>query len=124
MDTIFVRDLRIYAVVGIFAWEREVPQELVVNLEMAADLKLAAASGNLEDTCDYSAVARRLREFIVTSKFHLLETLAEQSAAMIMREFNVPRIRLRCEKIQALHGAGGVGVEIERGIGEAGQQVK
>jgi len=115
MDIVFIQDLKIDAIVGIFDWEREVPQVLSVDVHLASDVLPAAKSANIEDALDYGAVASRVRDFIVASKFLLLETLVEDTAAMIMREFNVPWVRLRCKKLQVLQDADGVGVEIERG---------
>ncbi|WP_086930914.1 dihydroneopterin aldolase [Agarilytica rhodophyticola] len=115
MDTVFIENLAVNAVVGIFDWERAVPQQIIINIEMASDVSKAAQSENINDALDYSLVARRTSEFIVSSQFLLLETLAEKTTSLIMAEFNVPWLRFSCTKTQAMRNVSGVGVRIERG---------
>lgn len=115
MDIIFIDDLRIDAVIGIYDWERKVKQTLSIDLELACDCARAAASDAVEDTVNYKAVSKRLQEFIGESEFKLVETLAERVAELILAEFSVSRLKLRVNKLGALRGAAGVGVVIERG---------
>ena len=115
MDRIFLRGLKIETVIGIFDWERSVKQTVVFDLEMAADISKAALSDSIEDTLNYKSIAKRLIEFVGNSKFHLVETLAEQSAQMVLKEFNVSWLRLTLNKTGAVRGARDVGVIIERG---------
>jgi dihydroneopterin aldolase len=115
MDIVFLRDLRIDAVIGIYDWERRVRQTLVFDIEMGADVARAAASDRIEDTLNYKAVAKRLTEFVGDSEFELVETLAERCAQIIREEFGVPWLRLTLNKRGAVRGATDVGVIIERG---------
>ena len=115
MDIIYINALSIETVIGIFDWERRIKQTVVLDLELACDCARAAASDSVEDTVDYKAVAKRLIEFVGESEFHLVETLAERSAALVREEFGVPWVRLRLGKPGALRGARDVGVVIERG---------
>jgi 7,8-dihydroneopterin aldolase/epimerase/oxygenase len=115
MDIVFLRDLRIETVIGIYDWEREIRQTVVLDLEMAADVARAAASDRIEDTLDYKAVAKRLIAFVGESRFQLVETLAEECARIVRQEFGVPWVRLTLNKIGAVNGARDVGVIIERG---------
>ncbi len=115
MDIIYLTDLRIKTVIGVYDWEREIKQELVFDLEMGSDIRAAAASDNINDTLDYKSVAKRVIEYVEASSFQLVETLAERIAAIILNEFNVPWIRLRLNKQGAVRGARDVGVLIERG---------
>ena len=115
MDTIFLRDLRIETVIGIFDWEREIKQTVVLDLEMGTDVARAAASDHIDDALDYKAVAKRLIAFVEESEFQLVETLAERCAAIVQEEFGVPWLRLTLNKIGAVRGARDVGVMIERG---------
>ncbi len=115
MDIIYLRDLRIETVIGIFDWERHVRQAVSLDLEMAADIRKAAASDSIEDTLDYKAVAKRLIEFVGGSEFQLVETLAERVAQLVREEFGVTWLRLTVNKRGALRGAREVGVVIERG---------
>lgn len=116
MDIIYLHDLRIDTVIGVFDWERRVRQTVILDLEMAADIRRAAASDDLADTLNYKAVAKRLIEFVGHSEFQLVETLAERVAELVVAEFRVPWLRLRVNKQGAVRGARDVGVIIERGV--------
>jgi dihydroneopterin aldolase len=115
MDIVFLRDLRIDTVIGIYDWERRTRQTLIFDLEMGVDIRQAAASDNIEDTLNYKAVAKRLIQFVGGSQFQLVETLAERCANIILTEFNVPWVRLTLNKKGAVRSATDVGVIIERG---------
>lgn len=115
MDTIFIRELTIETVIGIFDWEREIKQQVVFDIEMSVDCARAAATDSVDDTLDYKAVTKRLIDFVERSEFQLVETLAERCAALIREEFGVEWVRLRLNKRGALRGALDVGVIIERG---------
>ena len=115
MDKIFINDLRIEAVIGIYEWERKVKQTLSIDLELACDCRKAAKTDAVEDTVNYKQISKRLQEFIGESEFKLVETLAERTAALVMDEFSLSWLKLRVNKLGALRGASGVGVVIERG---------
>lgn len=115
MDIIFLNDLRIETIIGIFDWERETKQTVILDLEMGADIKKAAASDAIEDTLDYKSVAKRVIQYVEESEHQLVETLAERVADIILSEFSVPWVRLKLNKIGAIRGASGVGIIIERG---------
>ena len=118
MDIIFISDLRIETIVGIYDWERVTRQTVSLDLEMATDIRAAAATDNIDDALNYKAVAKRLIEFVGGSDFRLVETLAEKIAAIVVEEFNVSWLRLRLHKPGALRGSRDVGVVIERGARE------
>lgn len=115
MDIVFIRDLRIDTIIGIYDWEREIRQTIVLDLEMGTDITRAAASDAIEDTLDYKAVSKRLIEFVRESEFQLVETLAERCATIVLAEFRVPWVRLTLNKAGAVSAARDVGVIIERG---------
>jgi dihydroneopterin aldolase len=115
MDIVYIRDLKIDTVIGIYDWEREVKQTISLDLEMATDIRKAAASDDINDTLNYKAVAKRLISFVSESKFLLVETMTEQIAQIVMQEFNVPWLRLRLSKPGAVRGSQDVGLIIERG---------
>lgn len=114
MDIIYLKDLRIDTVIGIYDWERRTRQTVILDIEMAADISTAAASDNIEDTLNYKAVAKRLIGFVESSEFQLVETLAERIADIVLEEFNVPWLRLSVNKQGAVRGVRDVGVIIER----------
>ncbi len=115
MDTVYLRDLRIDTVIGIYDWERRTRQTIILDLEMGADVARAAATERIEDALNYKAVAKRLIQFVGDSEFQLVETLAERCAEIILEEFDVPWVRLSLNKKGAVRGATDVGVIIERG---------
>jgi dihydroneopterin aldolase len=115
MDIIFIRDLRIETVIGINTWERQVHQTVSIDLEMGTDIRQAAATDNIADTVNYKAVAKRLTHFVSESRFFLVETLGERIADLVLREFNVPWLRLVVSKPGAVRGSREVGIIIERG---------
>jgi len=115
MDIIYLNALKIETVIGIYGWERQIKQTVVLDLAMATDIRPAAATDRIEDTLNYKAVAKRLVEFVSHSDFQLIETLAESIAEIVMTEFSVPWIRVQLNKPGAVRGARDVGVIIERG---------
>lgn len=116
MDIVYIRALKIETIIGIYDWERKVKQVVSLDLEMAYDIRRAAETKNITDALDYGAVSQRLITFIGGSEFLLIETMAEQCAAIVMNEFAVPWLRLRVAKPNAVREAQDVGVLIERGI--------
>jgi len=115
MDIVFIRGLQAATVIGVYDWERKVRQTVVLDLELATDNRLAAASDSIEDAVDYAAISARVLSFIEGSEFRLIETMAEQVAAIVLAEFSVPWLRLRLAKPGAVACATDVGVLIERG---------
>ena len=115
MDIIFLHEIKVDTVIGIWDWERKIRQTVVIDLEMAADIRKAAASDRVDDTLNYKLVAKRLQQFVADSEFQLVETLAEKIAAIVNDEFGVPWVRVRVNKPGAIRGARDVGVLIERG---------
>jgi dihydroneopterin aldolase len=115
MDIIFLRNLRIETIIGIFDWERKVKQAVLFDIEMATDIKKAASSDQIDDTIDYKAISKAVIDFVEKSEFQLVETLAEKVAALILKDFNVPWLRLTLNKKGAIRHADDVGIIIERG---------
>ncbi|HAU08185.1 MAG TPA: dihydroneopterin aldolase [Gammaproteobacteria bacterium] len=115
MDIVYIRELEIDAIIGIYDWERETKQTVSIDLEMGCDNTKAAASEDIADALDYKSVAKRLISFVEGSEFLLVETLAERIAAIVLEEFSVPWLRLRLGKPGAVTGSKDVGVIIERG---------
>jgi len=115
MDIVFISDLDIETVIGIFDWEREIKQTVRLNIEMNADVRRAALTDHIDDTLDYKSVAKRLIGFVEQSEFGLVETLAERCAEIILNEFPVQWVKLRLDKPGAVRGSRSVGILIERG---------
>lgn len=115
MDIVYIKALRTDAVIGVYDWEREIRQELVLDLELASDNCRAAASDAIADAVDYDAISKRVLAYIQDSEFQLIETLAERVAELVLSEFDIPWLRLQLGKPGAVKEAADVGVVIERG---------
>lgn len=115
MDIVFIRALRIETIIGIYDWERITRQEILLDLDMAWDNQPPAEADDIALALDYEAVSRRMKQFVGEERFLLVETMAEAIAAIILREFHSPWVRVRVTKPGAIEGASGVGVQIERG---------
>ncbi len=114
VDIIYLRELRVDAVIGINEWERRIHQVVSIDLEMGTDIRKAAVSDAIEDTLNYKAVAKRVVTFVEDSKFKLVETLAERIAELLLNEFDIPWVKVTLNKPGAVRGSQGVGVIIER----------
>ena len=115
MDKIFLRELKVDTIIGIWDWERKIRQTVIIDLEMSADIARAAASDDIEDTLNYKGVAKRVQQFVGESSFQLVETLAERIAGIIRDEFDVAWVRVQVHKPGAIRGSRDVGIDIERG---------
>ena len=113
-DTIFLHELRVDTVVGIWDWERKIRQTVSIDLEMGTDIRRAAGSDTIEDTLNYKSVAKRVQQFVGDSEFQLVETMAEKIAETVLAEFDLPWIQVRVSKPGAVRGAKDVGVLIRR----------
>ena len=115
MDIVFIHDLKIDTVIGIYDWERKIRQAISLDLEMATDISKAAKSDNIDDALSYKTVAKRLIDFVEESEFELVEALAEKICSIVLDEFPVPWVKLTLHKPGAVRGSKSVGVIIERG---------
>lgn len=113
-DRIFLHGLTSDCIIGFIDWERRVRQTVVVDLEMPVDCRHAALTDEVADTLDYKKVAKRALEFIGTSEFKLVETLAHRLALVILGEFGVEWVRVSLNKPGAIRNSRDVGVVIER----------
>ena len=114
MDKIFIHALKTETIVGIFDWERQVKQTVIMDIEFSADIAKAALSDSIDDTLNYKGVAKRVLAFVDESNFHLVETLAERIAMLILEEFGVGWVSITLSKPGAIRGSRDVGVMLER----------
>ena len=114
MDTIFITALKTEAIIGIFDWERQVKQTVIVDIEISADIAKAALSDSIEDTLNYKRIAKRVLAFVEESKFHLVETLAQHIAMLLLEEFGVAWVSLSLSKPGAIRSSRDVGVKLKR----------
>lgn len=114
-DIVFIHDLQIDCVIGVFDWERKIKQTLSFDIEMAADTTKAAVSDDLEDALDYKEVAKRVIARVESNQDLLVEKLANDVIDMIRADFSVGWVRLKLQKLGAVTGSKSVGVILERG---------
>ena len=115
MDIVFINDLRIETIIGIYDWERKVKQTISLDLELGTDIRKSAETDAIEDTLNYKALAKRMVAFVSDSEYQLVETLAEKIAEIVLAEFDLPWLKLTVHKPGAVRGSRDVGVIIERG---------
>ena len=115
MDIIFLGGLEIETIIGIYDWERETKQTVVLDIEMAFDIQKAAETDDIQYTLDYKTVSKRIISFVETSQFLLVEKLISEIATIILHEFNVPWVKISLNKKGAIRRASDVGIIIERG---------
>jgi dihydroneopterin aldolase len=115
MDTIFIHELRLETKIGIYEWEKKVPQALELNLEIGLAGRHAADSGKIGDTVDYAKVVAGIQQLFRDQHFALLERAAEAIATLVQKDFGAPWVRVSIAKLAALPGVKKLGVVIERG---------
>ncbi len=113
-DRIFLRGLRVQCIIGFIDWERRTPQTLLIDLEIPCDCRHAALTDRVEDTIDYKRVAKRVLGWVPETQFHLVETLAERLALLLLSEFALDWVRVSINKPGAIRNSRDVGVTIER----------
>lgn len=115
MDIIFLGGLEISTVIGIYDWEREIKQTIVLDIEMAFDIQKAAETDDIQYALDYKTVSHRIVSFVENSQFFLVEKLISEIADIIRNEFKVSWVKIKLNKKGAIRGASDVGIIIERG---------
>ena len=114
MDKVFIENLEIETIIGIFGWEREVKQIVRISLEMSFDISKAGKSDNIDDALDYKKIGKSIVNLVENSSFFLVEKMAEEIASLVLKNKKIEEIKLRVEKPGALRGSKSVGVEILR----------
>jgi dihydroneopterin aldolase len=114
MDIIFVHELKVDTLIGIYPWERNVAQAIQFDLEIALPTSRACQTDNFEDALDYALVVRRINEILSQEHFSLLEALAEHIAQIILSEFKSPWVKVSVAKLGTIRGVKKLGVCIER----------
>ncbi|ELV8620921.1 bifunctional dihydroneopterin aldolase/7,8-dihydroneopterin epimerase [Vibrio vulnificus] len=115
LDKVFIEQLEVITTIGVYDWEQQIKQKLVLDIEMAHDNRPAGKSDDVADALDYAQVSEAILNHIESGRFLLVERVAEEVAELIMTQFSVPWIRIRLAKPGAVPQARAVGVVIERG---------
>jgi dihydroneopterin aldolase len=115
MDIIFLRELKIDTLIGVYEWEKRVPQTLQIDLEIALPNSIACQTDNIDDALNYADIVRHIQSVLASRHFNLLEALAEHIAQILLNEFKAPWAKVSVAKLQAIRGSKMVGICIERG---------
>jgi dihydroneopterin aldolase len=115
MDIIFLRELKVTTLIGIYEREKRVPQTLQIDLDIALPNSRACTSDDINDALDYADVAQHIQTVLSEGHFSLLETLAEHIAHIILKDFNAPWVKVSVAKLQAIRNCKMVGISVERG---------
>jgi len=115
MDIIFLREIKLPVLIGIYQWEQQLPQTIQLDLDIGLPHSRAGQTGNVADTIDYGAVITRIRETLAPQPYSLLEVFAEQVAALVIDEFGAPWVKVSVAKLGLIRGVKLVGLTIERG---------
>ena len=107
---IHIKNLRLRTLIGIFDWEREHKQDVVVNVRIDFDGATAAASDQIKDTVDYKTITKRIIGLVEAAEFYLVERLADRILQLIMDDQKVQRAEVEVDKPQALRFADSVSV--------------
>ena len=118
MNSIFIHDLRVETKIGVYEWERKLPQTIRLDLEIGLPSARPFTSGELADAVDYAAVVERLKALAAQNPHPLLERFAESVAQTVLAEFGAPSVKVRVAKLAPLPGVRELGVAIERQRGE------
>jgi dihydroneopterin aldolase len=114
MDTIFIRELRLPAWIGVYPHEKLAQQTVEIDLEIAIPNVSVFETGKVQDTIDYGSVVKRLKALLADERFGLIEKLADRAARVVIDEFGTPRVLISVTKLGVLKDAKRVGVRLER----------
>ena len=114
MDILFLRDFRLQLIIGIYEWERKIPQPVRLDLEIGLPDHKAGETDNVADTINYGEVAARITERFSSQPFELVETVAEKIARLVLDEFGAPWVKVSVTKFAIVRGIKELGIVIER----------
>ena len=114
MDKVYIKGLQLYTLIGVYDFEREAKQRVILDIELDADLQKAGRSDNVADTLDYGKIAQRLAAVADTSQYQLLEALGEKIATVLLDEFATSKVCLTINKPDILDNVSAVGVRLTR----------
>jgi FolB domain-containing protein len=114
MDEVFIKDLTVQAIIGVYAWEREKPQNILINIRMFTDTSLAARTDNIDDCIDYGAMTRAIVALVENKSRFTVEALAEEIACLCLEHPSAKSVIVRVEKPGVVTGTASVGIQIER----------
>ncbi len=118
MSAIFIEALKVDVIIGVFEWEKRIPQTVLIDLEIVTDSSVAAISDNIADALNYKDIAKRVMNFASESRFTLIETLAERTANLLIKEFKISTIKVTVNKPRAVRHSKNVRITVEKSAHE------
>ena len=115
MDIIFIDELKVKTLIGIYPWERKVAQTIQLDIEIALPTSKSCQTDNVKDTLDYASIIRRIHESLAQKQSSLLEALAEHISQIILLEFKAPWTKVSVAKLDMIRNVKRAGICIERG---------
>lgn len=113
MATIRIKNLKVRTIIGTNDWERDTPQDIIINIRITFDAAKACKSDRIEDTIDYKALKKKIMAFVEQSRYYLLEKLTAQVLRLVMENPRVEKGIVRIDKPLALRYADSVSLELE-----------
>ena len=114
MDKIFLRDLKLKTRIGIFEWEKQIDQIININIEVGTDIKKAASTDDVSFSLDYKSLSIKVKEYVQKNNHQLIETLIENIAEILLKDFNIEYVTISISKPGAIRDSQDVGIEITR----------
>ena len=114
MDKVIIKNLVARGIIGLNDWEREKPQEILINITVYTDIRKAGETDDVAYSVNYRTLAKKMLHHAETAARLTVEALAEDLARLCLEEPNVQKVSVRVEKPGAVRFAQSVGVEIER----------
>jgi FolB domain-containing protein len=114
MDKTFIKDLLVRGIIGIRDWEREKPQDILINITVFSDTTRAAETDDIAHCVDYSALAKRVQAYAESAARLTVEALAQDLVDICLEQAHAQKVIVCVEKPGAVRFAKSVGVEIER----------
>ena len=113
-DKVFIEDLEVETIIGIFGWERKVKQIVKISLEMDFNISDAAKTDNIDQALDYKSIGKDISSFVGKSSFQLVETMADKIAKRVLKNKSIEKVEVKVEKPGALRGSQAGGIKIVR----------
>ena len=114
MDVLFIKNLSAFATIGVHGYERNIKQEVKINMEISFNNKIASATDDITDALDYEAISKRTLQYVEGSQHFLIETMAESLNELLLKEFAIDKLTLAISKPGAIKSASDVGVKVVR----------
>ena len=114
MDVLFIKNLSAFATIGVHDYERNIKQEVKINMEISFNNKIASATDDITDALDYEAISKRTLQYVEASQHFLIETVAESLSELLLKEFPIDKLTLAISKPGAIKSASDVGVKVVR----------